>query len=159
MVAESIFGPAVTTQILNAVNPDTLMSQLGIEVIEVGPNFIRARMPVDERTHQPFGLLHGGASAALAETLGSMASASLLDLQTHIPMGLTITAHHLRSVMRGFVYGTVTPVHVGRRTHVWDIHIVDDADHAVCVSRLTVLIVERPAAPGWQEDDAERPEK
>lgn len=138
-----LFGENVTVMSLNNFAPNTLIAHLGIEFVEVGPDFLRARMPVDPRTHQPFGLLHGGASVTLAETLGSSASASLLDLRQQVPVGIEINANHLRSVTSGYVYGTVTPVHVGQRTHVWNIQIVDEAARPVCISRLTVMVVER----------------
>lgn len=138
-----LFGPEVTIAHLNNFSANTLIAHLGIEFVEVGPNFLRARMPVDPRTHQPFGLLHGGASVVLAETLGSTASASLLDLRQQVPVGIEINANHLRSVTSGYVYGTVTPVHVGQRTHVWNIQIADEVARPVCVSRLTVMVVER----------------
>lgn len=143
MTEKALFSSAVTVAGLNQFSANTLSGHLGIEFVEVGPNFLRARMPVEARTHQPFGLLHGGASVTLAETLGSTASASLLDLRQQVPVGIEINANHLRSVTAGYVYGTVTPIHVGQRTHVWEIRIVDEADRSVCVSRLTVMVVER----------------
>lgn len=143
MSETALFSPAITVAGLNQFAHNTLIGHLGIEFTEVGPNFLRARMPVDGRTHQPFGLLHGGASVALAETLGSSASASLLDLRQQIPVGIEINANHLRSVTSGYVYGTVTPIHIGQRTHVWEIRIADEAERPVCVSRLTVMVVER----------------
>lgn len=145
MTEKALFSSAVTVAGLNQFSANTLSGHLGIEFVEVGPNFLRARMPVEARTHQPFGLLHGGASVTLAETLGSTASASLLDLRQQVPVGIEINANHLRSVTAGYVYGTVTPIHVGQRTHVWEIRIVDEADRSVCVSRLTVMVVDRKA--------------
>jgi 1,4-dihydroxy-2-naphthoyl-CoA hydrolase len=121
----------------------TLNSNLGIEFLEVGDDFIEARMPVDKRTFQPFGLLHGGANAALAETLGSVASSLCVDLKTHVPVGLEINANHLKSAKSGWVKGRVTPLHVGRTTHVWEIKIVNENSDLICVSRLTVAIIER----------------
>jgi len=104
--------------------------------------FVEARMPVDHRTHQPFGLLHGGASVVLAETLGSVASFLLLtDPQKQQAVGLEINANHLRGVREGWVYGRVTPIHTGRTTHVWDIRITDEQKRLVCVSRLTVAVI------------------
>jgi 1,4-dihydroxy-2-naphthoyl-CoA hydrolase len=99
-------------------------------------------MPVDKRTHQPFGILHGGASAALAETLGSAGSASCLNLDKQYPVGLELNANHIRSVKSGYVYGTATALHMGRRTHVWDIKIVDEANKLVNASRLTIMVVD-----------------
>jgi 1,4-dihydroxy-2-naphthoyl-CoA hydrolase len=122
-----------------------LAAHLGIEFVEVTPTFLRARMPVDERTKQPYGLLHGGASAALAETLGSVASH--LVAPERMVVGLELNANHIRAVREGFVYGTVTALHVGSSTHVWDIKIRDEAGRLVCVSRLTVAVLDRPAPP------------
>ncbi|MBN8854642.1 MAG: hotdog fold thioesterase [Sphingobacteriales bacterium] len=117
---------------------------LGIELTEIGENFLRARMPVDERTRQPYGLLHGGASAALAETLGSVASAFVIDQTQYYCVGLEINANHIRGVRDGYVYGTATPLHLGKTTHVWDIRIYDEREKLVCVSRLTVAILRKP---------------
>ncbi|NNV57614.1 hotdog fold thioesterase [Panacibacter sp. KCS-6] len=117
---------------------------LGILFTEIGPDFIKATMPVDHRTHQPYGLLHGGASAVLAETLGSVASAMVIDHEKFISVGIEINANHVRGVRSGTVTGTCTPIHIGASTHVWDIHIQDDANNKlVCVSRLTVSILKR----------------
>lgn len=119
------------------------MSHLGIEYTDIGPDFISAKMPVDDRTRQPFGLLHGGASAALIETLGSVASSLCIDLSAQVPVGVEINANHLRSVTEGFVYGTARALHLGRRTHVWDVTITNESGKRVCVGRLTVMIVDR----------------
>ncbi|WP_266364439.1 hotdog fold thioesterase [Tellurirhabdus rosea] len=122
----------------------TLVSHLGIEFTGVGEGYLEARMPVDARTHQPFGLLHGGASVALAETLGSMASAlSVENPLKQQPVGIEINANHLRAVREGWVYGRCTPIHLGRTTHVWDIRITDEQGRLVCISRLTTAIIER----------------
>ncbi|MDD2670961.1 MAG: hotdog fold thioesterase [Syntrophales bacterium] len=120
----------------------TLVEHIGIEILEIGDDFIRARMPVDRRTVQPYGLLHGGASVTLAETLGSVASFLCLDPSKKRCVGLEINANHVRSVRSGFVYGIVTPVHTGRGTHLWDIRITDEQDRLVCVSRITLAILE-----------------
>jgi 1,4-dihydroxy-2-naphthoyl-CoA hydrolase len=134
---------ADTLEHINAMNENTLMSHLGIEFVDIGENYLTARMPVDERTCQPLGLLHGGASAALAETLGSVGSAIRLDLKQQAPVGLELNANHIRPVTNGYVTGTATILHLGRRTHVWDIRIEDEAGRLVCVSRLTIMIVDR----------------
>lgn len=116
---------------------------LGIEFLEVGEDFLTARMPVDHRTTQPFGILHGGASVALAETVGSVASLLTLDsIQTHRAVGLEINANHIRPVSSGFVYAKAVPLHLGRTTHVWDIKITSEEQKLVCVVRFTVAIVE-----------------
>ncbi len=130
---------------LNTLRRGTLHDALGIEVTEVGAAYLSARMPVDDRTVQPFRLLHGGASVALAESLGSIGSTMTIDLATTQAVGQSITANHLRAVRSGFVTGTARPVHLGRRSQVWDIEIVDDAGRLVCISRLTLALLDRPS--------------
>ena len=120
----------------------TISEHLGIEMLEFGPDYLRGRMPVDARTKQPMGLLHGGASAVLAETLGSIAGKMCLDPGKEC-VGLEINANHIRAVRSGFVTGTARPVHIGGRTQVWNIEIVDEAGKIVCVSRLTLAIIGR----------------
>lgn len=121
---------------------DTITKHLGIEFTEAGEGYLIARMPVDGRTHQPFGILHGGASVVLAESLGSVASWMLLDDPTkQHAVGLEVNANHLRVVRSGWVYGRCTPIHTGRTTHVWDIRITDEQGKLVCISRLTVAII------------------
>ena len=120
---------------------NTMVEHLQIKITELGDNFIKASMPVDHRTHQPYGLLHGGASATLAETLGSVASALVIDREKFICVGIEINANHIRSVRNGLVIGTVTLVHIGSATHVWDIRIHNENNKLVCVSRLTVAIL------------------
>ena len=131
---------------LNARSAGTLMEALGIEFTEVGDGFLRATMPVDARTHQPYGLLHGGASVALAETLGS--SAGALMAGTNAVVGLEINANHLRAVRSGTVTGTARPLHVGRSTQVWEIRIEDEAGKPVCISRITLAVLPQPPASG-----------
>ena len=138
-----MFNPEMTVAAINQVCEQTLAANLGIEFTEVGVDFMCARMPVDSRTIQPFGLLHGGASIALAETMGSVASTALIDLSTQAAVGLDINGNHLRTVRVGFVSGTVRPIHIGRRTHVWEIRIEDDEGRLINVSRLTMMIIQR----------------
>ncbi|MCU0419121.1 MAG: hotdog fold thioesterase [Cyclobacteriaceae bacterium] len=138
-----IFNREVTPAQLNAFSHHTLVSHLGIEVVEVRDGCIRAKMPVDARTHQPLGLLHGGASVALAETLGSVAASCCLDLSVCYAVGLEINANHIKSVRSGFVYGETTPVHIGKRTHVWEIRITNEQHELVCISRLTMAIIDK----------------
>ena len=127
---------------LKEMDANSIGGHLGIEYLEIGADFIRAKMPVDHRTKQPFGLLHGGASVVLAESLGSVASVLSLDNpMIQKAVGVEINANHLRGVQNGFVYGTVRPLHVGKRTHVWEIKIENEEGKLVCVSRLTVAIV------------------
>ncbi|MBL7850724.1 MAG: hotdog fold thioesterase [Cyclobacteriaceae bacterium] len=122
---------------------NTLMEHLGIEITAVTDNRIEARMPVDHRTHQPYGLLHGGASVALAETLGSVAAHCTLTDPNKYCVGLEINANHLRSVKSGYVYGVATPVHLGNRTQVWEIRISNEQQELVCVSRITMAVVDK----------------
>lgn len=127
----------------NALRKGTLIDHLGIVVTEAGDDWLRGTMPVDARTRQPFGLLHGGASVALAETLGSMAGGYCVDPATTMVVGLEINANHLRAVREGTVTGTARALHVGRSTQVWEIRIEDEAGRPVCVSRLTLAVVPR----------------
>ncbi len=116
---------------------------LGIEWVEVGDDFIKAKMPVDYRTKQPYGLLHGGASCVLAETIGSIASAMVVDPAQFQCVGLEINANHVHSATSGFVTGIAKPLHLGKSTHVWDIKIYNEQGKMVCVSRLTVAIIQK----------------
>ena len=127
---------------LNAFNKNTLMEQLGIECIGLGDDFVVARMPVDHRTHQPMGLLHGGANAALIESIGSMGSTLLLDLEKEAPVGVEINANHLGSIRSGFVKAIGKIIHAGKRTHVWQVDITDETTgKLVCTGRLTIMVV------------------
>lgn len=121
----------------------TMGEHLGIEWTELGDNYLKAKMPVDHRTKQPYGLLHGGASCVLAETIGSVASAMVVDHCQFQCVGLEINANHIHSATAGFVTGVATPLHLGKSTHVWDIKIYNENDKMVCVSRLTVAIIEK----------------
>lgn len=145
-MSSSIWKQTLTPELVNSLSKNTINEVLGIEILEIGPDFITARMPVDGRTHQNYGMLHGGASVVLAETLGSVASTACLDnLKTQMAVGVEINANHLRSVKNGFVLGTVRPVKIGRSIHVWSIDIKDETERLVCVSRLTVAVVNQPA--------------
>ena len=136
----------VPLELINSKNNNTLVATLGIECIEIGENFIVLKMPVDRRTHQPMGILHGGASAALIETVGSMGSTLLIDLEKEVPVGLEINCNHVRSVNSGFVLATGTLVHCGRRTHLWQVDIhEEESKKLVCTGRLTVMIIEKEA--------------
>jgi 1,4-dihydroxy-2-naphthoyl-CoA hydrolase len=136
----------VPLELINSKNNNTLVAILGIECIEIGENFIVLKMPVDHRTHQPMGILHGGASAALIETVGSMGSTLLIDLEKEVPVGLEINCNHVRSVKSGFVLATGTLVHCGRRTHLWQVDIhEEESKKLVCTGRLTVMIIEKEA--------------
>jgi 1,4-dihydroxy-2-naphthoyl-CoA hydrolase len=130
---------------INGWSENTLMRALGIRITEAGDDYLRGPMPVDARTHQPYGLLHGGASVALAETLGSTAAMLCVDPARHIAVGLDINANHLRGVREGIVTGTARALHIGRSTQVWEIRIEDAAGRLVCISRLTMAVVPRRA--------------
>jgi 1,4-dihydroxy-2-naphthoyl-CoA hydrolase len=120
-----------------------MAGHIGIEFTELGSDFIRARMPVDDRTRQLHGILHGGASVALAETLGSIGAFLVIDSDRQNCVGQEINANHVRAVRSGFVVGTARPLHIGRRSHVWEMRIVDEQDRLVCVSRITMSILDR----------------
>ena len=127
-----------------AQQQETLLSTLGIEIVEATKERVVATMPVGPRVHQPFGLLHGGASVALAETAASTAAGMNVDQASEIVVGIEINANHLRARQAGTVTATATPLHVGRRTQVWDVRIVDEEGRAVCASRCTLAVVPRP---------------
>lgn len=140
----SIWKHPINLEVLNTTGKNTLFEHLNMEFVEAGDDFITARMPVDHRTHQPMGLLHGGASVALAETLGSIAAMLCIeDLTEYMPVGVEINANHLNSVKSGWVYGTVRPFKVGRTLHVWHIEIKDEKEKLICVSRITIAIVQQ----------------
>jgi 1,4-dihydroxy-2-naphthoyl-CoA hydrolase len=122
-----------------------MIEHLGIEFLEVGDDYIKARMPVDHRTIQPFGLLHGGASVALAETLGSVAANLCVDREKKMCVGLEINANHIRPVASGFVYGVTRPIHIGASTQLWEIRIHNEQEKLVCVSRLTMAVLDKQA--------------
>jgi 1,4-dihydroxy-2-naphthoyl-CoA hydrolase len=138
-----MFTTTLTLDALQTFGKNTIAEHLGIEFTEIGTDYLVARMPVDHRTHQPFGILHGGASVVLAETLGSIASfLCIIDPEKQHAAGIEINANHVRSVKQGYVYGRVTPLHVGRSTHIWEIKVTNEENKLVCVSRLTVAIVD-----------------
>jgi uncharacterized protein (TIGR00369 family) len=138
------FRNPVDIDALNARARGSLVEHLGIVVTEAGDDWLRGTMPVDARTRQPYGLLHGGASVALAETLGSMAGGLCVDVTREAVVGLEINANHLRAVREGTVTGTARALHVGRSTHVWEIRIENEAGKPVCISRITLAVI--PAA-------------
>ena len=125
---------------LNASRTNTMVEALGILITEFGDDYLIASMPIDHRTHQPMGIMHGGASVALAETVGSVAANMTVD-SNHYCVGLDINANHLRAVKNGLVYATTRPFHLGKSTHVWDIQIVNEDNKPVCVSRLTMAVL------------------
>ena len=135
------FRDPVDIDVLNALARGSLVEHLGITIIEAGDDWLRGTMPVDARTKQPYGLLHGGASVALAETLGSMAGGLCVDNAREAVVGLEINANHLRAARDGIVTGTARALHVGRSTQVWEIRIENEAGKLVCVSRITLAVV------------------
>lgn len=130
-------SPERLSQLGNTAMP----AHLGMEMVECGDDWLRGRMPVDHRTHQPFGRLHGGASVALAETVGSMAAAMCVDPERFVAVGMEINANHIRPAYSGYVYATARAENIGRTTHVWSIRIEDEAGKLVCISRLTVAVI------------------
>ena len=141
MSESAIWKVKPTAALLNENTNQNMSTHLGIEFTEVGDDYLMAKMPVDERTTQPYGILHGGASVALAETLGSVAGFLCVDMATQRVVGLEINANHIRSAKSGFVYGKCSPVHIGKKTQVWSIHIKDEADKLVCISRITLAVI------------------
>jgi uncharacterized protein (TIGR00369 family) len=136
----SIWQKTISTDILAEAHVDTAVSQLGMEFLEVGDDFIRGRVPVDKRTRQPYGLLHGGVSVVLAETLGSCGAAYSCP-EGYRAVGLDINANHLKGATSGWVTGTARPVHIGRTTQVWQIDMTNDAGELTCVSRITMAVL------------------
>jgi len=128
---------------LKDLGKGTMSEHVGLEWTELGDDFLKARMPVDHRTIQPYGLFHGGASCVLAETLGSVCSVLVVDHTKFYCVGIEINANHVRSAKNGYVTGVCTPLHIGRQTHVWDIKIYNEENKLTCVSRLTVAVVPR----------------
>ena len=135
-----IWKKPIDLSTLNATNDQTASQHLGIEIVELGDDFLRGRVPVDHRTKQPFGLLHGGVSVVLAETLGSL-GAYYASPEGHNAVGLDINANHLRSATSGWVTGTARPVHLGRTTHVWQIELHNENNELTCISRITMAIL------------------
>jgi 1,4-dihydroxy-2-naphthoyl-CoA hydrolase len=140
---QSIWRVQATPEQLRERSRNTLAEWLDIRVTEIGPDYLRATMPVNSHTHQPQGILHGGASVALAETVGSLAANLCVDLTKYVCVGQEINANHLRPASSGLVTGTARPYHVGSRSQVWGIEIRDENDKLVCVSRITMAVVER----------------
>jgi 1,4-dihydroxy-2-naphthoyl-CoA hydrolase len=137
------FKKELNPEMLNGFAKDTMNDFIGIRFTEVGENYIKATMPVDHRTKQAYGLLHGGASATLAETVGSVGSAMVIDPEQFICVGVEINANHLKAVRDGFVTATALPLHLGASSHVWEIKIVDAKENLICASRLTVYVIRK----------------
>jgi 1,4-dihydroxy-2-naphthoyl-CoA hydrolase len=139
----TIWRTETTPDQLQERSCNTLAERIGIRVTEIGPDYLRATMPVNSHTHQPMGILHGGASVALAETVGSLAANLCVDTDKYTCVGQEINANHLRPAASGIITGTARPFHIGNRSQVWGIEIRDEHDKLICVSRLTMAVVER----------------
>lgn len=144
-MAHRIWKSPLDLDAANRRGRGTALESLGIELTQIGDDFLRGRMPVDDRTRQPAGVLHGGASVLLAETLASWAATFCVDTTTHHCVGLEINANHVRVAREGWVIGTARPAHLGRTTQVWQIDIVDDAGKPVCISRVTMAVLAMPS--------------
>ncbi|GAB4237018.1 MAG: hotdog fold thioesterase [Ekhidna sp.] len=143
MAKKQIFPEYLQLDALNEMSKGCMVEHLGIEFTEIGADYLVAKMPVDHRTKQPLGLLHGGASVALAETMGSVGATVCIDLNKQYAVGLEINTNHIKSAKEGFVYGKACPFHIGRGTHVWGIEIRNEANDLVAVSRITMAILDR----------------
>ena len=137
------FKKSIKLADLTPFDEGTMAEHLGMQWMEIGDNFIKIKMPVDQRTKQQYGLLHGGASCALAETVGSMSSYLVIDSSKFSCVGVDINANHIRSARQGYVTGISTPLHLGANTHVWDVKIYDEMQKLICISRLTVAILNK----------------
>lgn len=135
-----------TVESLNVMGKGNMSEHLGVEFLEITESSITARMPVDHRTKQPMGLLHGGASVVLAETLGSVGAYSCIDTEKQYCVGLEINANHIRAVREGYVYGKASFIHLGRKTQIWEIRITNEKKQLVCISRLTVAVLDKDQA-------------
>ena len=138
-----IFLESLTLEALNGLSKNTMAECIGIEFTAIGNDYLEAKMPVDARTHQPFGMLHGGASVALAETMGSVAATCCIDVTKQFCVGLEINANHVRSVRNGFVKGISKAHHIGKTTQVWEIRIVNDKEELICISRITLAVLDK----------------
>ena len=143
----ALWKQQATLDLVNGWSLNTMIAHLGIRFIDIGDDYLRGTMPVDARTLQPYGLLHGGASVSLAETLGSAAAMLCVDPEKEVAVGLDINANHLRAATKGVVTGTARPIHLGRTTQVWEVRIEDDQQRLICIARLTVAVVPRQAIP------------
>ena len=128
---------------LNSFNKNTLMETLKIEFVDVGVDFVTAKMPVNSAVHQPYGILHGGATAALAETVGSCASALFVDTKTKIIKGIELSINHLKSKKEGTVFGIAKPIHKGRTTHLWEIKVVDENEQLISICKITNIVLDK----------------
>lgn len=139
----SIWKTPISIEEITKRGKNTLSELMGIEFIDIGDDYLKAKMPVDQRTKQPIGIMHGGASCVLAETLGSVAGNYCVDLTKEYCVGLDINTNHVRQAREGFVFGTARPIHLGTKTQVWGIEIRNDADNLVSINRLTLMVLTR----------------
>ncbi len=145
------FDPDLKLEAFAHLGKGNMGEHLGIEFLEIGEDYLLAKMPVDHRTKQPLGLLHGGASVVLAETMGSVGAMLTVDPSKFYCVGLEVNANHIKSATNGFVYGKATPIHVGRKTQVWEIKISTEGGQLVCASRITMVVLERKVAKETNE--------
>jgi uncharacterized protein (TIGR00369 family) len=132
-----------TLETLNGLNKNTLMQTLEIEFVDVGTDFVTAKMPVNSKVYQPYGILHGGATAALAETVGSCASALFIDTKKKIVKGIELSINHVKSKKEGFVFGVARPIHKGKTTHLWEIKVLDEEDNLISICKLTNIVLDK----------------
>ncbi len=138
-----VFQKGITLEQLNKLSSNTMAERIGIEFTAIGDDYMEAKMPVDERTQQPLGMLHGGASVALAETMGSVAATCCVDTNRQFCVGLDINANHIRSVRSGYVKGITKPLHIGKKTQVWEIRILNEKEELICISRITMAVLNK----------------
>lgn len=139
----SIWKSEITLEEISGIRKETMTAHLGIEFTEIGLDYLKGRMPVDHRTCQPLGIMHGGASCVLAETLGSIAGCYCVERDKQVCVGLSLNTNHVRMVREGFVYGTARPVHLGGKTQIWEIDIVNEKGQLVSANRLTLMVLDR----------------
>ena len=139
----SIWKSPITIESISTIREQTMVEHLGIKFTEIGEDCLKGKMPVDHRTIQPFGIMHGGASCVLAETLGSVAACHCVDIEKQVCVGLSLNINHIRMAKDGWVYGTARPVHLGGKTQIWDIAIEDEEGKLVSSTRLTLAVLER----------------
>jgi 1,4-dihydroxy-2-naphthoyl-CoA hydrolase len=139
----NMFNPEASIKTIENISKGSMTEHLGIRFLELGDDYLSAKMPVDHRTCQPYGILHGGASLVLAETLGSVAASCVIDVTKYIAVGLEINGNHVKSVSEGYVVGVAKPIHIGGKTHIWEVKITNENDQLVCISRITLAIIDK----------------
>lgn len=139
----SIWKSEITFEKITKIRENTMVGHLGIEFTEIGDDYLKGKMPVNHKTIQPYGIMHGGASCVLAETLGSVGATYTVDMNKQVTVGLSINTNHIRMIREGFVYGTARPLHIGRSTQIWEIDIINDEEALISLSRLTLAVIDR----------------